>query len=78
MSEDKKLEKVAEGEYHPCGRLCTTDKYGHDCEYYEFNGNMATARYHTCGSCTYFGVVGTVDLGCRGNACLNDNNNKTE
>lgn len=77
MSDEKQVQ-VAEGEYHCNGRLCTTAKYGRDCEYYESNGNMGTGLYHTCGSCKYWGIVGTVEIGCRGNACYNDKNNKPE
>lgn len=75
---DEKVKRVAEGEYHSNGRLCTTDKYGRDCAHYESNELMHLGLYHTCGSCKYWGVIGNLEKVGGGNACFNDKNNRPE
>lgn len=75
---DEKLNQVAEGEYHSNGRLCVSDKYGCDCEFYESNEKMHLGLYHTCSSCKHWGVVGDLRIVGMGNACFNDKNNKPE
>lgn len=72
---EKHDNKLVEVEYHSNGRLCTTAGHGLECEHYESSGNMASGRYHTCGSCKHWGIVGS---GCEGNACFNDKNNRPE
>jgi hypothetical protein len=75
---DEKLNQVAVGEYHSNGWLCTDRDYGCDCEYYDANDLKHLGRYHTCGSCKHFGIVGNLQIIGHGNACYHEKNKRPE
>ena len=75
---DEKLKQVVPGEYHWDGHLCTNNEYGRDCEYYDANELKHLGRYHTCGSCKHFGLVGNIQEIVHGNACYHEKTRRPE